>query len=243
MDIDQSMPMPALIDPTLAYALEHDPPDPVLQEICQQDTTKWDQATASRNYELFREAAEAGSPFAMCICSRFCRAGWGQKASEERALTWVRESARKGFAPGLFELGSCYEQGVGVPIDLEEARRYYSLAVEGGFGFAGCHLAVMYHSGRFGPPDIIKALQYANLGYQLKDAMAPVLLGSWYENGEGVIRNQQEAVLWYRRAAELGNFFASDRLARAYARGELGLPKDAALAKKFESILDSQLPR
>jgi TPR repeat protein len=234
-------PMPMLTDPVLLYALKKESIDPEWVEICRLDKTTWDAATACHSYEIFRKAAEADSAFAMCMCYGFCVAGWGQPISKESAFQWVEKAAAKEYAPGYFLLGNCYENGIGIPVDIEQARCYYVLASDAGFGFAACHLAELCHSGKFGRPDMIKALEYATHAYQLQEPMAPLLIASWYEQGDGVIENEKEALLWYKRAAELGNFFASDRLNRAYRYGELGLPKDIDLANKFEAMFNSQL--
>lgn len=231
-----------LVDPVLSFASKYESIDPEWIEICQLNKATWDVSTANRSYEIFRKAAEAGSSFAMCMCYGFSLAGWGQPKSNETAYYWAKQAASKGFAPGYFILGSCYENGIGVSADLEQARHYYELAVEGGFGFAACHLAAMYHSGQFGRRDMIKAIENAALAYQFHEPMGPLLIAGWYETGDGVIRNEKAAVLWYERAAELGNFLASDRLSRAYAVGELGLAKDGNLAKKYEEMFHSQVP-
>lgn len=233
---------PILIDPAVLFSIRNETADQHVIEIFCADKSVWTAEVAEQAYQLVKAAAENGSALAMCLCSRFHGAGWGRPVSTVTAFEWAKQSADTGFPPGCFELGNCYENGIGVPCDLEQARYLYVLAVEGGFGFAACHLANLYHSGRFGQRDTHLALHYANLGYQLKDAMAPLLIATWFENGDGVIRNESEAVLWYTRAAELGNFFASNRLNNAYTSGELGLPRDPKLAQRFESMFNAQLP-
>jgi TPR repeat protein len=228
-------------DPILRFASSRETIDPALVDICLADKTKWNAAAAKQACEIVQVAARAGSAFARCMCFGFSLAGLGQVKSNDSAFQWATGAADVGFPPGNFLLGKCHEEGIGVPIDLERARQYYELAADGGFGFAACHLAALFHSGRLGNANRLRALDYAALAYQLNDPMAPLLLGGWYEEGDSVIRNENEAVLWYTRAAELGNFFACDRLSRAYALGELGLPKDMELAKKYESMFDSQL--
>lgn len=230
-----------LVDPALAYATQSGPVPPELVQICHLDKTRWDDATARRSYKTILLAAEAGSPFAMCMCCRFCQAGWGREQSNEEALEWAKKADKAGFAPGCFELGNCYEKGIGVPANIDQACDHYKLAVDRGFGFAACHLASLYHSGRLGKQNNSEAVRYATLAYELKDPASPLLMAGWYEDGDGVIRNEKEAVLWYSRAAELGNFIASNRLSRAYELGELGLPRDSELAKKYRLMFDNQL--
>jgi len=51
-----------------------------------------------------------------------------------------------------------------------------------------------------------------------------------YRNGEGVPKDQAEAVRWYRKAVEQGDAVAQLNLAIMHASGEGGLPKSGAAA-------------
>ena len=61
------------------------------------------------------------------------------------------------------------------------------------------------------------------------DAAAMVNIGLMYANGEGVVKDDKEAVKWYRKAAELGNAGAMNNLCFKYANGE-GVVKDTVEA-------------
>lgn len=228
------------VDPTLGFAVQSELFDPLWIDICLQDKTKWDRATAQNYYEIFRKGAEAGSPFAMCICSRFSLAGLGQSRSAEKALEWVAMAVACESALGHFEMAGFYQRGIGLPVHLDQARAHYLSSAKLGFGFAATQLAVMYQTGQFGSIDMASAIEYATLAYQLNDAMAPLMIANWFERGDGVAKNEEEAARWYMQAAEMGNFLASLRLSEAYANAELGLPKDETLAKKFETDNERQ---
>ena len=45
-------------------------------------------------------------------------------------------------------------------------------------------------------------------------------LGKLYKDGKGVAMNKQEAVKWFRKAADLGNGVAMWNLGRCYEEGE-----------------------
>ena len=63
------------------------------------------------------------------------------------------------------------------------------------------------------------------------DALAQFQLGVLYANGQGVARNYEEAVLWYRRSADQGDAVAQFNLGVRYDNGQ-GVPqsyKEAAL--------------
>jgi uncharacterized protein len=65
------------------------------------------------------------------------------------------------------------------------------------------------------------------------NAKGQALLGTMYENGEGVARNLAEAVIWLRKAAEGGEVTAQDYLGVLYATGDSGLEQDYSQAAKW----------
>ena len=63
-------------------------------------------------------------------------------------------------------------------------------------------------------------------------AIAQLMLGLMYANGEGVPENNAEAVKWYKRAAELGNDKAQFNLGYMYFNG-MGVPENNTEAVKW----------
>ncbi len=76
----------------------------------------------------------------------------------------------------------------------------------------------------------------ARLGAYLGRPDAQLTLGYYYGTGRGgVVRNEAEAVKWYRRAAEQGNPQAQFVLAERHRVGH-GLPKDLVQAYMWTSL-------
>ena len=67
------------------------------------------------------------------------------------------------------------------------------------------------------------------------DADAQFNLGVMYANGEGVLKDEAEAVRWYRLSADQGNASAQNNLGLRYANGE-GVLKDSVLAHMWFNI-------
>ncbi len=67
------------------------------------------------------------------------------------------------------------------------------------------------------------------------DAGAQFNLGVMYANGEGVVKDQVQAVKWYRKAAEQGYADAQVNLGTAYWMGT-GVPKDLVQAHVWINI-------
>lgn len=66
--------------------------------------------------------------------------------------------------------------------------------------------------------DYAEALHWAHLGAE-RSAEARYLLGELYANGQGVERDDEHALRWYREAAEMGNALAQYQTGRFLASG------------------------
>jgi hypothetical protein len=90
------------------------------------------------------------------------------------------------------------------------------------------HCRVAYHR-----QDYAEALRLCQPLAEQDEPVAQTTLGSIYERGQGVVRDDAEAVRWYRKAAEQGLAYALDRLAVMYRQGRGGLPQDYAEAARW----------
>jgi TPR repeat protein len=71
-------------------------------------------------------------------------AGVAEEAPKQRALgRWYRKAAEQRFALGQFNLGWCYENGRGIPRDLNEARKWYRKAAVQGHDDARKRLSML----------------------------------------------------------------------------------------------------
>ncbi len=71
------------------------------------------------------------------------------------------------------------------------------------------------------------------------DAGVQFILGSMYENGEGVPQDDAQAIRWYRRAAAQGLAEPQSILGRRYENGK-GVPKDYVQAHMWLSRAAAQ---
>jgi hypothetical protein len=70
------------------------------------------------------------------------------------------------------------------------------------------------------------------MAYQNASAEELYQLGNRYSQGTGVEKNYATAVEYYRRAAEMGNSNAQDKLGVRYLLGQ-GVPQDYAIARSW----------
>ncbi len=84
-------------------------------------------------------------------------------------------------------------------------------------------------------------MYYVKFLFNQFNLTALILHGLMYRFGDGVLKNPEEAITWYRKAAEQGNAKAQNSLADAYCYG-IGIVKDlkncAYWAKKADDSGD-----
>ncbi len=123
-------------------------------------------------------------------------------------------------------IGLMYEYGRGVKPDLDEAIRWYQRAARRGLAHAQNCLGFLYSLGQGLPRDPEKAREWLYRAAAQGHAGAQLNLGMLYSCGRGVEQDETLAVYWFKRAADGGNKQAQELLARAYAQGWYGLPRD-----------------
>ena len=142
--------------------------------------------------------------------------------------------AEQGDATAQYKLGVMYNYGWGVPEDHAEAVRWYRLA------------AKQVHQSVAIPDEGLSDAELENLiaemersGPRQGHASAQFNLGLMYANGEGVLKDDAEAVRWYRLAADQGLAGAQLILGVKYANGA-GVLKDDAEAVRWYRLAADQ---
>ena len=168
------------------------------------------------------------------LAGRFSKEG-----NKTEAVKWYRNAAEQGHADAQYKLGVCYNTGDGIAQNKTEAVKWYRKAAEQGhadaqYNFWTHHLFDSrvkkdwtHHlfDSRV-EKDKNKAIEYFNAAAKQGHADAQYELAQCYQDGEGVSKDQAEAVKWftkalesYRNAAEQGNADAQYRLGECYQYG------------------------
>ena len=71
-----------------------------------------------------KESAEARCRLGEC----YERGEWGLDADVTKAFELYRESASEGDAGGMYNLGRCYLEGIGIEKDMDTARLWLGLS-------------------------------------------------------------------------------------------------------------------
>jgi TPR repeat protein len=137
------------------------------------------------------------------------------------------QAAAQAQAQAYYQQGYKYEMGMGVPKNIEEARKWYQLSAQLGnpsaqIGLSRLEQALVQRGVAPNMPAAGIPLQSANPVYVEKaqhDKQTETvqggenyLLGVRYESGIGVPKNIEEAKKYYRLSADQGNELAKTRL-------------------------------
>jgi len=123
-----------------------------------------------------------------------------------------------------------YTEGKGVTQDYDEAIKWYKKAAEQGNSFAQKDLDIVL--------DYQEIIQLEKTAVQ-GDAKSQYRLGFIYWRGQGVTKDNQEAVRWWKKAAEQGDAEAQANLGTMYELGE-GVAENYIEAYKWYILAGAQ---
>ncbi|KAI0030966.1 HCP-like protein [Vararia minispora EC-137] len=153
----------------------------------------------------------------------------------EYAAELLAQAAELGYAPSAYRLGECYEYGkMGCPQDAALSIHYYNIAAQQSHRDACFALTAWYLVGSPGvlPQSDTEAFLWAKKAADAGLAKAMYAVGYFLEVGIGTAPNHQEASSWYKRAADLGDKRAAQRLrGNAPAAGAQGANSVSVLGR------------
>jgi len=180
----------------------------------------------------FRKAAAAGNENAMNNLGIIYRDGLGVEADQVESHAWFMKAAGAGHTPAQFSVGKNYHDGNGVEKDFGEAEKWLLKVDE--YPPAVRMLGVLEYS-RFretgeGRPE--RAAEFMRKAAEMGDVIAKYNLGVFYENGIGVAKDDNMAVLWFAVAAQGGESAAQLAIGRRFLAGE-GVKQDYDEARRW----------
>jgi TPR repeat protein len=219
----------------------------------------------------YERAAALGNAVAMFNLGVLYDSGIGVPRDHVVAADWYGKAAAKGIGRAAYALGLMYEAGDGVANDKDQAVRYFRQALTSGITAARAHLASLgdangkvkhdKNAGReaardtgMGEFDRAQELLLRRTPEAVQEATALLrqaadkgnLLAAYnlaycYQNGIGMEVDQQQAYIWYSRAARSPTITvrraalaAIEALAPNLTPSELPEPKSAVEASRPE---------
>ncbi|GES72661.1 kinase-like domain-containing protein [Rhizophagus clarus] len=172
--------------------------------------TKTDKKEA---FELFKKLAKKGNKFAQIKLGTL----YEKEKKFKEAIYWYNEASENEIA--LYNLGRCYEYGMGVDKNDKLAFEYYQKSAEQGHIDGKFRLGNCFDKGIGTQINKIKAFELYKEVAGEGNKFAQNILGYFYEKGEGTKKNVKEAIFWYRKAADNGNEIAQYNLGIFYENG------------------------
>ena len=169
-------------------------------------------------------------------CGKSIEPGLSQKnvkstpiGSEIEAFPDTKLRAEAGEPLAQTRTADNYATGRGVPVNFQEAVKWYRKAANQNEPRAQYNLGYMYYNSEALPRDYKKAVYWFTKAAEQGNSGAQCNLGLMYENGEGVEENDEIAVNWFRKAAVQGESMAQFNMGWMYENGT-GVEKDASKA-------------
>ena len=151
--------------------------------------------------ELYERSAEKGYPQAMFNLGFMYSDAVEVEQDWEKARYWYSRAAEAGSTVALHRLGVILEEGRGCEPDPEGARGCYTKAFEAGYPRSGVRLGRMLMSQ--GKTDKASKIMIRAADMGSEDAMYE--LGRMSLSGEGMVRSENNARKWLRKAAARGS--------------------------------------
>jgi TPR repeat protein len=217
--------------------------DPALAEYCEgilaANGNNGPQNPAAAFQHYFK-AAEMGSADGQAAVGAAYQRGWQVQSDPAQAAQWYGKAAAQGHAGAELSLGQMYAKGDGVAKDPAKARQLIAAAAGQGFAPAREALAELDAGGprpvpgadlwsqavaRYRSGDHAGAAKLARQAADQGHPTAVYQMGYLYENGDGVVASDAEALRWYRTGAERGIAASQAALGQFYEEGR-GVPDD-----------------
>ncbi|GBC07809.1 hypothetical protein RclHR1_07700002 [Rhizophagus clarus] len=176
--------------------------------------------------KLYKKAAKRGNKFAQIRLGIL----YEKEKKFNKAIYWYNEAAENEIA--LYNLGRCYEYGMGVDKNDKLAFKYYQKSAEQGHIDGKFRLGNCFDKGIGTDINKKRAFELYKEVAGEGNNFAQNILGYFYEKGEGTKKDVKEAIFWYRKAADNGNEISLYNLGICYEDG-IGVKKDEVEAFKF----------
>ena len=157
----------------------------------------------------------------------------GEVGDVSDAISTLINFAMRGDVTAQFYLGEIYWNGIGVPINDEQAIYWYTLAGENGHPLVQLWLGNNYFIGIRSPIDYSKAFYWYNKAALNNIVLAQYHLGVCYSLGLGVPKSDQSAFYWMHIASDRNYLEAMLYVADAYRRG-IGTDVDCLKANELQ---------
>tara|TARA_B100000809_G_C14937131_1_gene459051 strand:+ start:59 stop:859 length:801 start_codon:yes stop_codon:yes gene_type:complete len=157
----------------------------------------------------------------------------------DKAVPLLKQASDLGSPEAQYNLGYCYQSGIGVDQDLKKSIELFSKSAVQGWNNALYALMMAYGNGNGVKQDSVKAFEYALRCAKNNDATCMLNVVTFYKDGFGTEKDKNKMLEWLLKLAKLENpenlqlsgRITSARLNLAYMyRDGLEVEKDSTLS-------------
>lgn len=197
--------------------------------------------TLPASIKSLEDQAFSGVPEAQHDLAAIYTAGRGGVTQNfDKAALWFREAAENKIANASYNLGVLYHQGLGVERDLDRALYWYREAAKLGHPEAQYNLGIAHIEGIGTQYDAPLAAAFFESSANQGITEAAYNLGLIYENGLiGNAAKTEDALLWYKIAADGGSTDAKAALAQLASHLQIGNEDIDKMVERMQSIYSS----
>lgn len=127
----------------------------------------------------------------------------GKKEYYPQGLHWLNQAVRQGHARAQLTLGFCYEQGIGVAVDIPNAVNWYTLSAQQGTPEAQFRLGVIRYHGKDGVQDHDAAAEYFRQAAAQELPAAIYMLSECMYKGLGIPADAEQSAQLLVQAAQM----------------------------------------
>ena len=153
--------------------------------------------------------------------------------SPENAFAIMAGNAEKGDASAMFNLGTFYEQGIGVPRNYSKALEWYQKSADHGLAEGYYNLGVCYEIGMGDKADPQKSAENYHKSADLGFAQGMFIMANLYGTGFGVQQSDTNSLELLEKAAQTGHSSAMNAIGVVFTNGSLGQGQDEKKALEW----------
>jgi TPR repeat protein len=137
-------------------------------------------------------------------------------AAAIKVFTVAVEAANTGNAIEIYNVGYYYATGYGVTKDLKEAQRWFKKAEQTQSGAVHYKLGRLLETGLFFEKNMSKAIAHYQYSAKAEDPYGMNNFGTHLLQGQYIMKNETEGVMWLEKSADLGMTESMLNLAEHY---------------------------
>ncbi|GES98825.1 kinase-like domain-containing protein [Rhizophagus clarus] len=187
----------------------------------------------TKAFELYKIAAKKEHIIAQCILGIIYESGECTKIDLEKAIYWYKKAAEnghgafklylksteQGYLDAQFQLGYCYDKGIGTDVVKIRAFELYKMAAEKEHIVAQINLGSLFEHGKGTEKNLERAVYWYNKAAENGHEIAQYNLGRCYQFGRGVEKDEVQAFEYYKKSADQEYLNAQYQLVHCYSKG------------------------